>query len=144
MIRDENNLLLAMNLFKRAFFAILGVLVIHGALIVTGGYRINQIDVPMHLMGGFAMGLLGLAIHHAVASKYHTTHFPAWYHYLFVVGFAMLIGIAWEFHEYIMDHTINTWYNLPFSQPSLADTMKDFLMDWIGASVAFTLFKKHL
>ncbi|NQV90058.1 hypothetical protein HQ487_01470 [Candidatus Uhrbacteria bacterium] len=133
-----------MKLFKRAFAAIGGVLLIHGLLLLTGGYSVPNMDVPMHLFGGFAMGLLALAIHHSVASKHHTSHSPIWYHYLFVIGFAMLIGIAWEFHEYVLDQTINIWYNLPQSQLSLSDTMKDFLNDWIGASVAFFLFKKSL
>ena len=133
-----------MKLFKRAFIAIGIVLLIHGALLATDGYSIPNMDVPMHLLGGFVMALLALAIHHAVSNKYHTNHSPAWNHYTVVVGFAMLVGIAWEFHEYIFDQTNNIWYNLPQSQPSLSDTMKDFLNDWIGATVAFILFKKTL
>jgi len=133
-----------MNLFKRAFVAIGGVLAVHAGLLLAGGYSINQIDTPMHFLGGFAMGMLGIAIHHDVASKHHTKRSPWWYHSLFVVGFAMLIGIAWEFHEYILDQTINVWYNLPMSQLSLADTMKDFLMDWLGASVALVVYRKEL
>lgn len=136
--------LVGMKLFKRAFIAIGLVLVLHGILLLTNGYAIDQIDTLMHLLGGFVMALLGLAIHHAVASKYHTQHSPWWYHYTFVIGFAMLVGVAWEFHEYIFDQTINVWYNLPMSQPSLADTMKDFLMDWLGASLAFVWFRKQL
>ncbi|MCR4314554.1 MAG: hypothetical protein NUV84_04915 [Candidatus Uhrbacteria bacterium] len=132
-----------MKLFKRAFIAIGLVLVLHGILLLTNGYAIDQIDTPMHFLGGFVMTLLGLAIHHSVASKYHTKHSPVWYHYTFVIGFAMLIGIAWEFHEYLFDQTINSWYNLPRAQLSLADTMKDFLMDWLGASVAFFWFRKQ-
>jgi hypothetical protein len=130
--------------FKRAFMVIGLVLLIHAALLLTGGYAISHIDTPMHFLGGFAMGLLGLAIHHTEASRYHTRHAPVWYHYSFVVGFAMLMGIAWEFHEYILDETVNVWYSLPKSQLSLADTMKDFLMDLIGASFAFFIFKKQL
>lgn len=133
-----------MKLFKRAFIAIGLVLFVHAILLVTGWYAIYQIDTPMHFLGGFVMGLLGLAIHHGVASKYHTKHSPTWYHYTFVVGFAMLMGIAWEFHEYILDETINAWYNFPKSQVSLADTMKDFFMDLVGASMAFFVFKKQL
>jgi len=85
-----------------------------------------------------------LAIHHTVASNYHTKRSPVWYHYTFVVGFAMLIGVAWEFHEYIFDQTINVWYNLSQSQLSLGDTMKDFLMDWLGATTAFLALKQQL
>ena len=133
-----------MNPLKRALVAISLVLVLHGILLLTDGYAIDQIDTPMHFLGGFVMALLGLAIHHSVASKYHTKLSPTWYHYIFVVGFAMLIGVAWELHEFVFDQTINVWYNLPRAQISVADTMKDFLMDWLGASVAFFLLRKQL
>lgn len=129
--------------FKNAFFAILFVLVIHGILLVTQGYYfLNQIDILMHLMGGFAMSMLGLAIHHQVSTRHHNAKSPWWYHYFFVIGFAMLIGVVWEFHEFIMDQTVNFWYHLPISQPSLTDTMKDLLDDLIGATIAFWIFRK--
>ena len=132
----------SMKLFKRAFIAIGLVLVLHVILLLTDGYAIDQIDTPMHFLGGFVMALLGLAIHQNVAGKYHAKHSPLWYRYTFVVGFAMLIGVAWEFHEYVFDQTISVWYDLQRAQHSLADTMKDFLLDWLGASVAFFWFKK--
>jgi hypothetical protein len=131
--------------FKIAIYSIIGVLVLHAVLLTSGAYEIlPNIDILMHLLGGFSMGLLGMAIHHSVASKHHTMKSPIWYHYCFVVGFAMLIGVAWEFHEYILDNTVHIWYNFPITQPSLADTMADFLNDWIGASVAFFWLKKRL
>lgn len=131
--------------FKTAFLAIAGVLLLHAVFLFGGAYNsFPNIDILMHLLGGFVMGMLGLAIHHMVASKHHNKTTPAWYHYCFVVGFAMLIGVAWEFHEYILDNTVNLWYNLPKTQPSLGDTMADFLNDWIGASVAFAWLRKSV
>lgn len=131
--------------FKSAFFAILIVLLFHGILLLTDGYyHLNQIDVPMHIMGGFAVAMLGLAIHHQVSTKHHNKTSPWWYHFVFVVGFAMLIGVAWEFYEFIMDQTIHAWFQLPLSQPSLANTMKDLLDDWIGAMAAFFVFRKKI
>ncbi len=131
--------------FKYAFFAICAVLVFHILLHLTDGYYwLPQIDVPMHLLGGFAIGLLGLAIHHQTATKHHNKHLPWWYHFLFVIGFVMLIGVMWEFHEWVLDQTINFWYGLPLSQPSLANTMKDLLNDWIGGVVAFWMFRKKI
>ena len=129
--------------FRRAFLSLGVVLLIHAMILATGSYAFTHVDTLMHFLGGFAVGLLGVAIHHSVARTYHTKYSPMWYHYTFVVGFAMLIGIAWEFHEYVFDQTVNVWFNLPVSQVSLADTMKDFLMDWLGASVAFFAFRRH-
>ncbi len=131
--------------FRTALYTTLAVLALHVVLTFSGAYWIvNHLDKPMHFLGGFAMGLLGLAIHHAVASRHHTKNSPWWYHALFVVGFAMLIGIAWEFHEYLLDNTFVVWYGWPASQLSLADTMGDFAMDFLGALVAFIVFRKQL
>ena len=131
--------------FKHAFFAILFVLVCHGVLILTQGYyHFKQIDVPMHIMGGFAMGMLGLAIHHQISTRYHNKTSPWWYHFIFVVGFAMLIGVGWEFYEFILDQTVHVWLQQPLSQPSLANTMKDLLDDLIGAVLAFWIFRKKI
>ncbi len=133
-----------MHLFKRAFVAIGLVLCVHVVLLLVNGYAIDQIDTPMHFLGGFVMAMLGLALHHFAASTSHTKPFPVWYHYLFVVGFAMLVSIAWEFQEFVFDQTVSVWFSFPKAQLSLADTMKDFLLDSLGASVAFLVFKKQL
>lgn len=131
--------------FRSAFFAILFVLFIHGILLLTDGYyHLKQIDVPLHIMGGFAMSMLGLAIHHQVSTKHHNKTMPWWYHFVFVVGFAMLVGVVWEFYEFVMDQTVNIRLQLPLTQPSLANTMKDLLDDLIGAMLAFWIFRKKI
>jgi len=131
--------------FKKAFLAILGVILIHIVLMATGAYYLlGSLDIPMHFLGGFVMAMLGMAIHHQVSSRAHTNKVPWWYHYLFVIGFAMLIGVAWEFHEYVLDNTLNIWLDWPESQLSLSDTMGDFVLDWIGATIAFFAFRKSL
>ena len=131
--------------FKHAFFAILFVLAWHGVLLATDGYYyFRQIDIPMHIMGGFAMGMLGLAIHHQISTRHHNKTSPWWYHFIFVIGFAMLIGVAWEFYEFVLDQTVNTRYRLPFSQPSVPNTMKDLFDDLIGAVAAFWIFRKNI
>jgi hypothetical protein len=131
--------------FRTAFLSILGVLALHAILILTGAYfTLGWLDAPMHFLGGFSMGLFGLAIHHAVASRRHTHTVPLWYHFLFVAGFAMLVGVAWEFYEYVFDNTFAVWYGWPISQLSLEDTMGDFVMDFLGASAAFFAFRARL
>lgn len=130
-------------LFKRAFIAIVLVLAVHVVLLVTGGYAIPQMDTPMHFLGGFAMALLGLAVHHAATNQYHASPSPVWYRWLFVMGFVMLMGVAWEFHEYVFDRTIAVWFDVPKAQLSIGETMKDLLLDAVGASVAFLFFKRR-
>lgn len=131
--------------FRKAFLAILAVVVLHVFLILTGAYYVlHWLDIPLHFLGGFVMAMLGLAIHHTVASRHHTHHNPWWYHGVFVIGFAMLISVAWEFHEYVLDNTVVIWSGWPSSQLSLADTMGDFVFDFVGATLAFFFFRKKL
>ncbi len=129
---------------KTALLSAMGVMVAHGMLLVTNGYeRIYQADVPMHIFGGFSCAILALALHQLVVKKKKSMRLPVWYQYLFVIGVVMIIGVVWEFHEFILDVTVNIWYHFPKAQPSLADTMKDLLDDWIGGTVAFFLFYKQ-
>ena len=127
--------------FSTAARAIVCVLVLHAIFILTHAYFLFPwLDILMHALGGFVMALLGLAIHHRVMSASHLKEIPVWYQWLFVIGFAMLIGVVWEFYEYVMDQTLAVWFSWPRAQVSLTDTMMDFLNDFIGACVAFGLF----
>jgi hypothetical protein len=130
--------------FSTVFYAIFAVLVLHAILMVSKGYYLfNDIDIAMHLLGGFVMGMLALAIHHSASKNSNLKRVPAWYLYLFVVGFAMFIGVAWEAHEYLIDQTLTKWFDWPLSQLSLTDTMGDFLNDWVGATVCFFFFQRR-
>lgn len=129
--------------FKKSFIAIGAVVVLHAIAIMTGIYRFTNFDAIMHFLGGFVIAMLGIAIHHAMTDKHHFK-VPRLYHLLFVLGFVMLIGVLWEFHEYILDQTLVVWYGWQKTQPSLGDTMADFLMDGIGGLVAYFVYKKEL
>ena len=131
--------------FKKAFLAILTVVVIHIVFMATGVYgAVPEIDNLLHFSGGFVIGLLAIAIHHDMTDKHDLFGHPSWYHYLFVIGFVMLIGVAWEFHEYMLDNTAVIWWGWPQNQFGLRDTMLDLFMDGCGGSLAFLIFKKAL
>jgi len=130
---------------QHILFLIIGIFVLQVILISFGFYNhFPFLDIPMHFLGGFSMGLLGIYIHHAMTDKHHIKGHPDWYHILFVLGFVMLIGVAWEFHEYIIDNTAVFWWGWKSTQLSLSDTMGDLLMDAIGGVVAFFVYKKFL
>ncbi|MBI4437768.1 hypothetical protein HY631_02350 [Candidatus Uhrbacteria bacterium] len=127
--------------FRLAFAAVFVVLLVHGLLLFIDGYGLyTEIDAPMHFLGGFAVAMLGLALY-ARAHAADPKPFPLWYRYLFVASFALFIGVLWEFHEFIFDRTVNVWLELPRAQVTVADTMQDFLNDWLGATLAFFVFK---
>jgi len=81
-------------------------------------------DIPMHLLGGFFAGCFVLLI--------FSKKFPIGRD-LFLVGFfgALLIGAAWEFFEYFAGIAFVAKGNYAF------DTVKDFLMDSLGALLAY-------
>lgn len=126
--------------FKTALIVAISIYVLNEIMGRTGVYGIfPNIDIPMHVMGGFAIAMLGFAFFQKGIGK---QKLPKWFVYLFIVGFVMLIGVFWEFHEWILDRTIHASRHLSFSQSSIDDTMKDLLDDFIGASVAFFTFYK--
>lgn len=127
--------------FSTAIYSIGAVLVVHAILMMSEAYYLfKNIDIIMHLLGGFVIAMLALAIFDTVLAK-KSVSIPWWFKYLFVSGFVMLIGVAWEWHEFLIDVTLTKWYELPRSQLSLADTMFDFFNDWFGATICFLIFK---
>lgn len=130
---------------RTAFFAILGVYLFHLLLTAFGVYNTHaEIDNLSHFLGGFVMGMLAVALDHRAAVRDGAKNLPFWFHLLFVVGFVMLVGVLWEFHEFILDHTLSLWYHLGANQPSLTDTMLDLWMDMIGSVAAFFVFRDKI
>ena len=129
--------------FTKAFYGILIVLLFHIVFLFTNAYYLIQnIDAPMHFAGGFAMAMMGLAIHQFEITRSHTKPLSSWYQYLFVIGFTILIAVVWEFHEYVLDHTFTVWMGWPQAQVSLEDTMADLLLGLIGGTLAFFCYRK--
>ena len=131
--------------FRVALLAMAGVYLVNLAALPLGIYAAwTSFDVPMHALGGFVAGMLGIAVHHALTDKHHFQRTPFWYHILFVTSFVVLVAVAWEFHEYLIDNTLGAWYGWRPTQPSIGDTMLDLLMGAVGAVVSVFAFKSKL
>ena len=129
--------------FTKALYAILAVVLFHIFFLFTDAYfLVDWLDGPMHFAGGFVIGMLALAIHRLEITRSHPAQVSLWYHYLFVIGFTVLIAVLWEFHEYILDHTLTVWMGWPQVQISLRDTMADMLLGLLGGTVAFLCYRK--
>lgn len=130
--------------YKYAFYATTAIILAQIIALFTDLYgRFPSLDIPMHLGGGFAMSMLALAIHHQMTSARHNRGHVL-HHLLFVLGFTMLIAVAWEFHEYLIDETIGKWDNWPKMQLSISDTMGDLFNGLVGSLVAFWIFRKKV
>lgn len=137
--------------FQKAFAAIFTVLFVHGLAIVFSLYGLwKWFDIPMHFAGGFAIGLLALAIWQQGISEvkfkgWFARHLEWWIVPLFVVGFVSFVGIGWEMYEYVMDQwftaVIDGVYRM-VRQPSISDTMFDFAMDILGGLTALVFYRR--
>lgn len=81
-------------------------------------WQYRWLDTPMHLLGGFALGSLVIAL----LFRYR----PAYY--LAAMAF---VAISWEVFEYAL--------GLPLPVDYVLDTAHDLLNDAIGATIAFIL-----
>lgn len=123
--------------------------------IEVGVYRIAPwFDAVSHFGGGFAMGLVALALFASWVDKVSLkkrTDIPfgdLFFKLVWILGFVALVGIAWEWFEYVLDSfsdgfTLGEFLEARMyghHQPSLTDTMADFFCDLLGGLVAYLSF----
>ncbi|MFA6522146.1 MAG: hypothetical protein WCT24_00955 [Patescibacteria group bacterium] len=130
--------------YKLAIQSAFAVMLVQVVLLLINGYwNWPTIDIPMHFAGGAAMGMLGLALWNENVStiSFKNTFLNArpWIaKILFIVCFAGLIGIVWEFFEFAQDYFFGS-----YTQPSLQDSLGDLFCDLLGGlSIIFFTFKK--
>ena len=128
--------------FKKSLTAISFVLLLH-AIGSSGIYWNYQwFDAPVHFAGGFAAATLGLAIWNVLVKNIVFFKEDRKYSWIipciYTLGFVAIIGIAWELHEYILDIVRDSMIR----QPSLGDTMSDFVLDLAGGMLAYAIWWK--
>jgi hypothetical protein len=113
-------------------------------LILTySGFYLNSgwwwIDVPLHLTGGACVAFAaGSLIAYAVKIK----KFPPqpWYFFILsVIGVVAIVGLVWEFYEFLAD----AFYPVILRQADNADTMKDLANDLNGGLILVLISKRH-
>lgn len=88
-------------------------------------------DMMLHGFSAIIMGIIGfLLIYVFYASKKVTM--PPFYILFFSFSFSLSLGALWEIVEYLVDISLGTH----MQQSGLDDTMKDLMMDTLGALVA--------
>lgn len=98
-------------------------------------FHIWWLDIPMHIIGGFWIGLAALAIY--FSGKHALPISGSWYSVLTVSLCATLIvGVGWEVFEWGVDW-INGMVHL-----DIVDTLADIGNDLIGALIATVLFTR--
>lgn len=137
---------------KGALAFAIGIFAFNFVLVLTGVYDAwPNTDIPMHMLGGLAMGFLawGVSIHFIRKIRYEN-HKPVTRYLmslLYILGFVALIGVAWEMYEYVADVIMQTYFTdmndqlAGTRQNGVEDMLGDFVMDFIGGFVAWWLGK---
>ena len=107
-------------------------------------YRIEHWDTLLHTFSGFALGALGLSIIGLLnkSERVSVSLSPAFVA-IFAFCFAVAIGTVWEIYEFSVDSISGLNMQkyalengeLLIGQAALADTMKDLIVDAVGALV---------
>src|SRR3989338_1264982 len=89
-------------------------------------------DTLWHTSSGLAFGILGFIILYVIYKSGKikaSTKIVA----MFAFAFALAIGALWEIVEYTLDITLGTSMQTVVNGSGLADTMKDLIVDSLGA-----------
>lgn len=103
--------------------------------------RFPNIDVPLHLAGGFVAGLFAVCVRNELLRRKQIKPAPWWFDLIFVVGLTAIVAIFWELYEFLTDLRNMTLGNLQRTQLSVGDTVSDLLNGMTGAAFAFWLHR---
>jgi len=124
--------------FRHAFAGIAAVLCANRMSLGFHVYeRFPNVDIPLHLAGGFVAGLFAICIRNELLRRKNIKRAPWWFDLLFVVGFAAMVASFWELYEFVLDATNLALGNLDRTQLSVGDTVFDLMNGMIGATFSF-------
>src|SRR5882724_2628370 len=125
-----------MHLGKILLSLLILIVVAHYAGIVGNLYwTLPWYDIPMHIAGGVWVGLLFFYLmERRTGNPMRDPLVPL---LLRTLGFVALVGVAWEFYEYVSDVFILHKYAWGDALSGQAfDTLKDLFNDLLGAFLA--------
>jgi hypothetical protein len=105
-------------------------------------FNVPHWDTILHTFSGAAIGALGFSVISLLnKSEYASFSLSPAFVALFAFCFAVSLGVIWEIYEFSIDYFLNTnmqKYALEtgeqlIGQTALVDTMKDLIVDAIGA-----------
>jgi len=99
-------------------------------------FAYKWLDIPMHLLGGFVVALLGVSLYSLYPKKIDKAYF-----WVLILLFVLTIGSFWEIFELSM----SVMYHVQtMNLTNIIDTTSDLINDTIGGVAALYLtHKKH-
>jgi len=119
--------------FFTAAFCLLLLLLINDTatrLYLYSGYP--WIDIPLHILGGFSVGIAAVGLIRIIFPGKAYTSVPL---FLYMILLVLCVGIAWEFVEWYYKASVAFGGNFWF------DTYKDLLMDTLGGILSYICFR---
>lgn len=106
-------------------------------------YNIKHWDTILHIFSGAMIGALGFSVISLLSSTSKSVKLSPLFVALFAFCFAITMGVAWEIYEYTFDTILGlnmqkfATYDgtVLIGQAALADTMKDLIVDSLGAFI---------
>lgn len=96
-------------------------------------HKLWWIDIVMHASGGFWVAMVVAYGYQLVAPQSHVS-MPRWLYFSSLLGIAMIIGVVWEWGEFVSDALFFPTRFVFRMQLGLTDTMGDLLADLVGAA----------
>ena len=121
---------------KKAFVALVAIFIINALGLYYGWYHNSfWFDMTLHFLGGFFMAML---MANYLSDYLVNKNFLK--NMLIIVGTTVLMGVVWEFCEYLANLILSPIiYNLfavkTYFMGDLDDTINDLLMDVVGAGL---------
>jgi len=139
LILLEFQTLIHMTTRKIIHSALIGLAVVFFSNLIIGvflhfGTKYYFFDIAHHYVGGFFIALFFYGYLYDTLIHPRISILKKW---LFVVGATVLVGVVWEFAEFVgtdvMGNYLYANYNLLCCIGDLTDTLFDLLMDMSGA-----------
>mgnify|MGYP001562310554 FL=1 len=122
---------------KTITISLISILGLHLLGIVYDLYHVIWwYDIPMHILGG---AWVALFFFHFFYQTWHVVDLrKILFTLIITLGFVVLVGVLWEFYEYLSDVYLLKIHPLGYAPNplTLPDTLKDLLDDLIGGAVA--------
>jgi hypothetical protein len=100
--------------------------------------RYPWLDIPMHIIGGGAIGYTGIVILSYLKEKKFIHISTRILDVSMITMWVSFVAVSWEFYEWFLDNFLGRDV-----QPSVGDTMFDLLLGLVsGASIAIIFFIK--
>lgn len=99
-------------------------------------FYIWWLDIPMHILGGFWVGLMVLTYYFAHRHKLYKSE-SLRFAFLLAVGATFVVAVSWEIFEWGVDRANGLNHN------DIVDTIADICNGLIGASLGTALFVRR-